>query len=173
MQGAFGVEQAVVDNFVVTGAGQSITNVCWWGVLLSFSQGVGFSKCSSDPPAGSPFNITYYPDDGNGAPDTANALATISGVAPTARTIIGLNLLDDVYEYTLDHAPVPVADGATIWVEIQHAGDDACVFLWLNSPGAADDIAYQDQGAGYIQLDNDFAFKVDVDALAPLPPASP
>jgi len=174
MGGSLGSSFAVADQFIVDGAG-NITGVCWWGIFLQFSG--GFSACGAVPPETSPFSVTYYGDSGSEPPlpDTSNVLGGPFVMAPDDRedTTLDFGTLADVYEFTMSHSPVAVADGETVWVEISHTGNEACVFLWTNSPGAADGLAGQSTDGVYSSIAFDLSFRVNVDGIAPAPPGPP
>ncbi len=177
--GILGSVLRVADNFQVDGAGQSITGVCWWGIFLQFAG--GFSACVTEPPDSSPFNITYYTDDLSGAPSAGLPGAVIGGLfnitpIPAERVDSGFDFLGPVWEWSVGHAAVAVADGEQVWLEVQHDSQvgETCVFLWLNSPGNGDGAAAQDTGSGtYGPIANDFAFRVNVTGITVAPPPPP
>jgi hypothetical protein len=121
------------DDFTPSENG-SITSPCWQGVY----SGVALNDS---------FRVRYY-EDADGFPgavigDFSQSAGTLTGLT---RDWTGLQILSDppadIYQYTADHAAVPVEAGTCYWIEISNdiAPDDFWYWQAAEDGAMADDI---------------------------------
>lgn len=167
-----GTNIVVADNFIVNGAGQSATSICFWGVFLAFAG--GFAICNTEPPAGATFTVRFYTDTA-GLP-TLIPFATRTAVA-TTRVDTLVNIIDDVFEFSsAAFAPavdLSAHDGNTIWVSVQLDPNQTCEFLITDSNVGDQKFARSTNGAAFVSAADDLAFRLNITATTPAPPPPP
>ncbi|HNQ24392.1 MAG TPA: right-handed parallel beta-helix repeat-containing protein [Phycisphaerae bacterium] len=123
----------VADDFRPATDG-SISALCWWGTY--------YGESGNCLPGGSDtFEVRYFADDG-GLPGTLlagpfrQAEGTLLVQGPVSTGGLVMDRLFE-YEYSAQHAPVPVTAGQCCWVEISNPGFESCVWLWEAAPRGA------------------------------------
>jgi hypothetical protein len=156
----------VAGNFTPA-ANTSITRICWWGLYHDFTANQACNVGGTPPPPPlDVFTVTYYADDGSGAPAAGQPdLGMIIG-GPFSTTAIrvptGLQVAGhDEFQYQALHAPVSVTAGTCYWVEVVNNTTGSCEWLWETAP-PGDNWSAQDTGSGYFPRDFDLAYCLDV-----------
>ena len=146
------------DTFAPTQDGD-VSEICFWGVYVD-----GFADCAPGP--GDSFSVTYYANDAGGdVPGSVIAGPLPLSIASKQATgqQVAIVAQHPEYRFHATHAPVALAAGSCVWVEVVDDLPGSCDWAWSKAP-PGDQVAASDSGAGsgYATTLDDMAFCLDL-----------
>ncbi len=140
----------VWENYAISG---EICDIHWWGFMLYFT-GTSWDECYET----AAFDIIFYPDNGQGMPDTANPVCTYLGVVPTQDTTgfrYHSTLQLPLWRFDVENL-TPCCTLQSGWVSIQGVSPSTpdCWLLWQSS-GTGDGVSWQWDGTAMVNTGYD------------------